>query len=338
MAADSGYRAYRRCDHWREVNYKQPAGCSKKAQNDRMAPKSLDRIQVREDDLMGWIESIQKAIEYIEDHITDDLSIEQIAKEANASVFHFQRTFSILTNMSIGEYSRKRRLTLAAKELQDSGIKVIDIALKYGYDTPEAFAKAFRKQHGIAPSDVRKGNVSLKSYNRLTIQVTLKGVDPMKYKLIEKESFQVAGVKRTYSTANNEQNKLIPRFWEDVHADGTNDRLAALTNGEIEGILGVCVAGEEEDCSQMIDYWIAASFQGDAPEGLDILNIPASKWAVFEVHGPMPAAMQNAWKQIFSEWFPSHSYRHAGTPEFEYYPHEDPYQPDAYSEIWIPIK
>lgn len=286
---------------------------------------------------MGWVESLQKAIDYIEEHLLENIAIENIAKQANVSPFHFQRTFSILTDISIGEYIRRRRLSLAAQELAHTSSKIIEIALKYGYDTPEAFTKAFRRQHGIAPSQVRNYNGMLNSYNRLMIQVSLKGAEPMKYKVVEKESFQVVGVKREFSGANGENLIGIPKMWDDVHADGTNDLLVRLNNGEIKGVLGVCMAKPNTQ-PQLIDYWIATDFKGDVPEGLLQLEIPATKWGVFEVHGAMPVAMQKAWKQIFSEWFPSSHYEHAGSPELEVYSDGDPWSPDYYSEIWIPVK
>ncbi|CRK82110.1 AraC family transcriptional regulator [Neobacillus massiliamazoniensis] len=286
---------------------------------------------------MGWVESLQKAIDYIEEHLLENITIENIAKQANVSPFHFQRTFSILTDISIGEYIRRRRLSLAAQELAHTSSKIIEIALKYGYDTPEAFTKAFRRQHGITPSQVRNYSGMLNSYNRLMIQVSLKGAEPMKYKVLEKESFQVVGVKREFSGANGENLSGIPKMWDDVHADGTNDLLVSLNNGEIKGVLGVCV-GKPNTQPQLIDYWIATDFKGDVPEGLLQLEIPAAKWGVFEVHGAMPDAMQKAWKQIFSEWFPSSHYEHAGSPELEVYSDGDPWSPDYYSEIWIPVK
>lgn len=286
---------------------------------------------------MGWIEAIQRTIEYMEENLLEDISIERIAKQANSSVFHFQRTFSLLTDISVGEYLRRRRLTLAAYELAETDNKIIDLAYKYGYDTPEAFSKAFRRQHGLKPSEVRKNVGKLKTYNRLIIQVSLKGAEPMNFKIIEKESFQVVGVKREYSCVNDENLKGIPQFWNDVHADGTNNLLAKLNNGEIKGVLGVCVDKRATDPDKM-DYWIATDYKGDLPESLQTLEIPSSKWGVFEVHGPMPEAMQRTWKQIFSEWFPSNRYEHAGTPDLEVYPFENPTKPDYYSEIWIPLK
>lgn len=286
---------------------------------------------------MGWVESIQKAIDYMEEHLLEDISIESIAKQANTSAFHFQRTFAILTDMSIGEYLRRRRLTLAAQELATTNTKVIDLSYKYGYDTPEAFTKAFRKQHGITPSEARKNVGKLHSYNRLMIKVSLKGAEPMKYKIIEKEEFRVVGVMKEFSVVNGENHKEIPKMWDEVHANETISLLENLNNGEVKGILGVCDFNGNPD-KQKLNYWVAADSTSDTNEGLQSLVIPASKWGVFEVHGPMPDAIQNVWKQIFSEWFPSNQYEHAGTPELEVYSDGDPQSPDYYSEIWIPLK
>ena len=159
----------------------------------------------------------------------------------------------------------------------------------------------------------------------------------MNYKIIEKESFKVVGVKREFSCVNGENMVQIPKMWDDVHQDGTNDLLFQLNNGEIKGVLGVCV-DKRDSQSQLMDYWIATNHTGDTPTGLLELDIPASKWGVFEVHGAMPDAMHNAWKQIFSEWFPSNHYVHAGAPDLEVYTNGNPSSPDYYSEIWIPLK
>jgi AraC family transcriptional regulator len=286
---------------------------------------------------MAWVESLQRAIDYMEEHLLEELSIEDIAKQAHVSEFHFQRTFTILTDISVGEYLRRRRLTLAAQELSNTDSRILDIALKYGYDTPEAFSKAFRRQHGLTPSQARNHIGKLKSYNRLTIQVTLKGAEPMKYKIIERESFHVVGVKREFSCVNGENQIEITKMWRDVHADGTNDLLFKLNNGEFKGVLGVCVDKRDKQ-AQLMDYWIATEHIGSTPEGLMTLELPASKWGVFEVHGPMPDAIQKVWKQIFTEWFPSSHYEHAGTPDLEVYGPGDAWGPDYYSEIWIPLK
>ncbi|MGC8230259.1 GyrI-like domain-containing protein [Pseudobacillus badius] len=285
---------------------------------------------------MAWIESLQRAIDYMEENLLEDISIDDIARKANSSGFHFQRTFSLLTDISVGEYLKRRRLTLAANELCRTNAKVIDVALKYGYRTPEAFTKAFRRQHGISPREARKLTGKLKSYNRLTIQVRLKGADPMQYKVANKESFEVIGIKQTFPYANSENLVGIPKMWEKVNRDGTSGVLISKNNGPVKGILGVCVDKNNEE--KQMDYWIASASDEEASEELSKLEIPASKWVIFEVHGAMPDAMQSAWKKIFSEWFPSSGYEHAGTPDLEVYTFGDISSPDYYSEIWIPVK
>ncbi|MDQ0428931.1 AraC family transcriptional regulator [Planomicrobium stackebrandtii] len=284
---------------------------------------------------MGWVESLQRAIDYMEEHMEDPVTIDQIAKQANSSVFHFQRTFSILTDCSVAEYLRRRRLTLAAQELSATDRKIIDIAYKYGYDTPEAFAKAFRRQHGVTPSEARKNLGKLQAFNRLVIQVNLKGVDPMKYRIVEKESFQAVGMKREFSLSNGENMAGIPQMWQELNQAGTSSTIAQLNDGDIKGLLGICA--DYQDGGTM-DYWIAAESTASVPEGFSRLEVPASKWGVFEVHGAMPDAMPKVWKQIFSEWFPSNQYENAGTAELEVYPEGDPYSEDYVSEIWIPLK
>jgi AraC family transcriptional regulator len=287
---------------------------------------------------IAWVESLQKAIEYMEEHLFDDITVESIAHQANASTFHFQRTFSILTDITVADYLRQRRLTLAAEELIRTDNKIIDFAYKYGYDTPEAFSKAFRKQHGVSPRDARKGLGKLQSYNRLSIQVSLKGADPMNYRIVERDGFEVVGIKREFQLGHSEENIVgIPKFWDEVNTDGTCDLLSTLINGELKGILGLCVDTSDLE-SKVMDYWVAVEHKGDVPKQFERLEIPTSKWAVFEVHGAMPHAMQDAWKKIFSEWFPSSGYKHAGTPDLEVYTGGNPSSPDYYSEIWIPVK
>jgi AraC family transcriptional regulator len=288
---------------------------------------------------MAWIESLQKAIDYMEDHILEPITIEEIAQQANASSFHFQRTFSILTDITVGDYLRRRRLTLAAQELSRTNGKIIDVAFKYGYDTPEAFSKAFSRQHGVTPSEARKTIGKFTSYNRLVIQVSLKGAEPMQYHFVDKEAFQITGIKQGFSSTNGENLIGIPKMWAEVNQNGIDDQLFQLNNDVIPGVLGVCVDHRNTPSGTDMDYWIATTYDGTAPEGFSSLEIPAAKWVVFEVRGPMPDAMQNAWKQIFSEWFPTSGYTHAsGIPEMEVYSKEDPSSPDLYSEIWIPIQ
>ncbi|MGC5772170.1 AraC family transcriptional regulator [Paenibacillus pabuli] len=281
---------------------------------------------------MNWMESLQIAIQYMEDHLLENMTIEQISAQAHISPFHFQRTFSLLTDVTVAEYIRRRRLTLAANELIQSDHKIIDLAHKFGFDTPESFSKAFRRQHGITPSEARKNSTSATSYNRLVIQWSLKGAEPMNYKLVEQAEFTLVGIKQAFSYVDGENIRGIAKMWQEAYTSGTEDRLFELNNGEIRGLLGVCVDQNEIQEKQM-EYWIATAYEGEVPNGLLSFTVPASKWSIFEVQGPMPESMQSLWKQIITEWFPSNPYEHAGIPELEVYP--GPNQPP---QIWIPIK
>ncbi|TFD93592.1 AraC family transcriptional regulator [Jeotgalibacillus sp. R-1-5s-1] len=286
---------------------------------------------------MNWIQSLQASIDYIEDHLLEELPTERIAQQANVSPFHFQRMFTLLTNMPVGEYIRKRRLTLAAHEIVRDQIKIIDAAYKFGYDTPEAFSKAFKKQHGLSPREAKSGSGKLKYYNRLVIQVTLEGEKAMNVEMIEKGAIRLTGVKREVSMENGENTREIPKLWQEVNQDGTTAELVAMNDGEIKGVLGVCVDKSSER-PYLLDYWVAASHNGEGNERFEKLELPPSKWAVFGVKGAMPHAIQGMWKRIYSEWFPVSGYKHAGTPDLEVYPDGDPMSEDYYCEIWIPVK
>ncbi|PYZ97686.1 AraC family transcriptional regulator [Alteribacter lacisalsi] len=283
---------------------------------------------------MQWVDSLRRMIEYIEETLPYPVSVEEAAKAAHVSPAHLQRAFSVLTGVSVGEYVRRRRLTIAAEDLSRGTERIIDVAYKYGYETPESFAKAFRRQHGITPKEAKLPGASLACYNRLVIQVSLKGEEMMKYSIVEREGFSVTGIKRKFSIENNAQQAEIPKLWGEVNSNGTSEKLFDLNNGQINGILGVCEDRED----QSIDYWVATEYEGAVPDGFEKLVIPASTWAVFEVHGPMPDAMQQAWERIISEWLPSSRYELTGTSSFEMYTNDDPDSPDLYSEIWIPVK
>lgn len=285
---------------------------------------------------MNWMEALHQSIDYLERHLESQIKVEEAAAEANVSVFHFQRIFLVLTDMSVMEYVRRRRLTLAAQELALTDVRVIDVALKYGYETPESFAKAFKRQHGMSPSEARTSQKGFTSYNRLVISVKLKGAFPMKVRIEERPAFPIIGVKREFSCENGENTREIPKMWGEVHQNGVNDELASMNNGEVKGMLGVCRMMDSS--TSTMEYWIATSYEGETfSERYERLEIPAATYAVFEVVGPMPEAIQSMWEKIYSEWFPSSAYRPSGSAEMEVYTHDDATKADYYSEIWIPI-
>lgn len=284
---------------------------------------------------MEWLTRMQDALTYIEDHMTEPFGIEEVARAAYASPFHFQRMFRMLTGVSVGEYVRRRRLTLAAQELAVQQAKVLDVALKYGYESPEAFAKAFRKAHGIAPSAAREQDARLKAYPRLTFHLSLKGDQDMDYRIVNREAFTVTGKKIVCTHVDGENLRQIPAFWQQCHADGTSDRLVELGGGQHD-LLGICADMSPEGDS--FSYWIAVEADRPDEAGLSMRVIPAATWAVFTSVGPMPGAIQAVWQRIYQEWFPATGYEHTGGPDFEFYPPGDPASADYRSEVWIPVQ
>ncbi|MDT3425096.1 AraC family transcriptional regulator [Paenibacillus forsythiae] len=283
---------------------------------------------------MEWLNRMKDALEYMERHMTEPVNMEDIARAACSSPFHFQRMFNLLTGVTVAEYIRKRRLTLAAQELAMTPARVLDVALKYGYDSPEAFAKAFRKAHGLTPSAAREPGAVLKAFPRLSFHLSLKGDKEMDYRIVNKEAFTVVGKTMKTSCRDGENLRRIPQFWLECNKDGTYDKLLELGGG-IHDLLGICADMNHEQ--ETLTYWIAVENDEPTPDGYSSIVIPAATWAVFTSVGPMPGAIQSVWARIFQEWFPGTGYEHSGGPEFELYPPGDPASEDYRCEIWIPV-
>lgn len=291
---------------------------------------------------MGWVECIGEAIGYIEDNITGELTIEKIAKRVSISPFYFQKGFAMLCGFTVGEYIRERRLALAGSELVSTDEKIIDIALKYGYDSPDSFTKAFTRFHGVTPTAVRKGGAMIKSFAPLKIKFTLKGGYAMNYRIMEKDSFTVMGASRefTYDDAKTG----IPMFWSELHQPGKKRAVC--------GMYGICIddkIGSDKDDNMGADkfeYLIADNYNPavEIAEGFVTRTIPAHTWAVFPCRGSMPQVLQNANKAIFSEWLPNcKDFEIAAGYNIEMYNDPSRYakgtqDENYYSEIWIPVK
>lgn len=275
----------------------------------------------------GWTEGIQNAVQYIEDNLTEDLQIENIAAKAYVSAFHFQRIFSVLCGFTVSEYIRMRRLTLAAQELSLSDGKVIDIAIKYGYDSHDSFTRAFTKFHGISPKAAKQKGAKLKSFAPLRIQLTLKGGTMMEYKIVEKAAFTIMGRARMFSTDTSYQE--IPKFWDEHYRTG---------GGEfVGGMFGVCMDSDEKN----FEYLIADNYNPclEIPACCVTREIPAGTWAVFPCKGALPKALQDVNTKIWSEWLPNcKEYRLSGNYNIEMYTPPAEKSEDTYSEIWVPVK
>lgn len=286
---------------------------------------------------MDWLTGIQNAINYVEEHLTEDIDYEEVAKEAACSNFYFQRIFGILCGISLGDYIRNRRLTLAGDELSATDTKVIDIALKYGYESAESFTRAFSRFHGVTPSEAKKDGSKLKSFSRLSVKITLSGGSVMNYKIIEKEAFDIIEKIETHSVEDAENAKSIPDFWTRSHNDGTVKKLYDTTTDRTY-IFGVCYGNLSEN-AKTFDYSIAAKCDENTavPKGFKKNTIPARTWAVFECKGAMPNAMQDMWHKIVSEFFPTSSYKPTYEMDIEAYSEGKMSDSDYYSEIWIPV-
>ena len=282
---------------------------------------------------MEWLEGMNAAIDYIEDNLDQEIDYTKAAKIACSSPFHFQRMFSFVTGMGLGEYIRQRRMTLAAFDLLNGNEKVIDIALKYGYQSPTAFTRAFSNVHGVVPSVVRVHGIPLKSFPRITFRVSVVGGKEMKYRIEEKPAMRFVGRKETVSNVGGINFIRIPKIWEEVDQNGTFDKIMSLSNQAPKGVVGICAGF----CDTEFDYYVASATDQPVPETMDELTVPEGLWVIFTCIGPMPDAIQAVWKQIYSEWFPSSGYEHAGIAEIEWYSEGDGASADYLSEIWIPI-
>lgn len=291
---------------------------------------------------MDWIKSLQNAIDYIENHLTEEIEIEEVAKIANSSPFNFQRVFSILCNLTLGEYIRNRRLSLAGSELASTDQKVIDIALKYGYESPESFTRAFVRFHKITPSQVKKNGGALKSFSKLSVKLILDGGSYMDYRIEKHDEFKIISKKKYFPIVDmGETQKEIPKFWDKCNKDNTVNTLLNkyLDKNSIfkDAIIGICF--ETSDKKNEFPYGIGVGYNGNKVENnFEIDTIPALNWAKFKCIGPMPTALQTLLKNIYSEFFPSSEYKPSGGYYLEVYPEGDISANEYESEIWISVE
>jgi len=282
---------------------------------------------------MEWLSWLNEAMAYIEEHLCGELKVEKLAQIARCSSYHFQRMFSYLADIPLSEYIRRRKMTLAAVDLQ-RGAKVIDVALKYGYDSPTAFNRAFQSVHGVSPSDARKNGVVLKAYPPISFRITIKGVSEMNYRIEKKGAFRIVGVKEHYTGGSDESFAKVPLFWQRANAEGITKKLYSMINREPHGIMGVCTWTSKQE----LDYYIAVAGDGEVLEGMHEFTIPECTWAIFECVGPMPEAIQNLYKRIISEWLPSSGYVYANAPDIELYFDGDMDSEDYRCEVWVPVE
>ena len=274
---------------------------------------------------MEWTQAIREAVRYMEQHLLENVSADDVAAAVHMSSFYFQKGFRLMSGYTVGEYLRNRRLYLAALDLL-SGEKVIDAAVRYGYDTPESFSKAFRRFHGVLPAQVKQRRASIRPFLPLKIEVSVKGGSEMDYTVEKMDAITVIGVHRQFNTDNALE--AIPKYWDEVIENEKDAIYAKLGVRCNVGRYGLCVDNVD---GKTFTYWIAGDYDGGAvPPGLDVWEVPENIWAKFDSSG----ALQRINTQIFTEWLP-------GNPEWEIaadYNLEIYHGDDIHTEIWIPVK
>lgn len=279
---------------------------------------------------MEWITRLNNVINYIEEHLSDTLDYDEIAKLSCTSTYHFQRMFAYMADVPLSEYIRRRRMSKAAVDLQNSKDKIVDIALKYGYDSPTAFNRAFQSVHGIAPSLVRTDGVPLKAYPPISFKITIKGAEEMEYRIEKKDAFRIVGISEPLYHEIEKNFEIVPKMWQKAAVDGTIPRLAAMMDGKIMGMLGISVCNEEENWK----YFIATATNQPIEDGFEEYTIPAATWAIFAGSG-VGISIQELEKRIISEWLPTSGYEYGNAPDVEVYINPDPQ--NAVFEVWIPV-
>ncbi|MFI1245259.1 GyrI-like domain-containing protein [Streptomyces anulatus] len=284
------------------------------------------------------LERLNDAMEYVEAHLGERIEVAELARIAMTSEYHFRRMFSALAGLPLSEYIRRRRMTVAGAEVLGAPDRtLLDVAVRYGYDTGEGFARAFRAVHGIGPGEARRGGAVLRSQQRLTFRLVVEGSTAMQYKLVEKDAFRVVGRKARVPLIHEGPNPAIAEFIRGIGREEL-DRIAALSDQDPAGIVGV---SDQLDPSRAegteLDYYHGVVSGSEPPEGLDSLSVPAGTWAVFTNEGAFPQALQYLWRDVFTQWFPSNPYASRPGPEIlRVRLTEEGKRAEA--ELWIPVE
>ncbi|MCC0096639.1 AraC family transcriptional regulator [Streptomyces flavotricini] len=281
------------------------------------------------------LDRLNQAMEHIERHLDQAIEADELARIAATSEYHLRRMFSALAGMPLSQYVRRRRLTLAGAEVLAGRATLLDIAVRYGYGSGEAFARAFRAMHGIGPGEARRTGAELSSQSRMAFRLTIEGSSSMRYRIVDKQAFTVAGPKARVPLVHAGPNQAIMDFVRRIDPR-TLESLEKLSDQEPYGIVAVC---DDLDPSRAegteLDYYQAVVTSA-APEGTTSLAVPPGTWAVFTTTGPMPQAVQELWRDVFTEWFPSNGYRSRSGPEILRVRPSDETEVEA--ELWLPVE
>ncbi|WP_240137768.1 AraC family transcriptional regulator [Streptomyces sp. MUM 178J] len=282
------------------------------------------------------LERLNEAMQHVEEHLDGQIDAAELARIAVTSEYHFRRLFSALAGMPLSEYVRRRRLTVAGAEVLAGERTLLDVAVRYGYGSGEAFARAFRAVHGVGPREARRTGAALRSQQRLSFRLVVEGSSSMRYRIVEREEFRVVGKRARVPLVHEGLNPAIVEFVRGIDQE-TIQQITALSDQEPAGVLQV---SDKVDYSRAegteLDYYHGVVTYTDPPEDLDALAVPAGTWAVFQDSGPFPQSLQHLWRDVFTQWFPSNPYESRPGPEMlRVVPSQDWDRADA--ELWIPV-
>lgn len=283
---------------------------------------------------MEWLENLSEAIQYIENHLDEEISYEEAARIACCSTYYFQRMFSYVAGIPLSEYIRRRRMTQAAFELNQGSCKVLDVALKYGYTSPTSFHRAFQSVHGITPAAAKKLGAPLHAYPAISFSIQITGGSAMPYHLREHKPFRIVGIRIPLQENMEENQRRIPMFWQEILQGSQFTDLCALADLAEKSIMGISVY---EDPAH-IYYYIGVESTQEVPEGMFELHLPSALWAVFVNEGRMKEDVQEVFRRFYTEWLPFSGYEYARIPDLEVYPIYKDKPLNGHSEVWIGIR
>jgi AraC family transcriptional regulator len=287
---------------------------------------------------------LNAALDELERRLADrpgeDPDVAALARVAATSEYHVRRMFSALAGMPLGEYVRRRRATLAAAAVVAGREPLLDVAVRFGYGSTEAFGRAFRAVHGVLPGEARRTGATLSGQQRLSFRVVVEGSSVMEYRVVQSGRFRLVGARARVPLVHQGLNPSIVDFLRGLPAE-VRERVGSLSDGEPAGPLNVSDGlGSDRAEGTELDYWFAAARHGEhaaVEEGLDSLDVPEGSWAVFSVTGPFPAVVQELWRDVFTQWFPSNPWRSRPGPEMLRNELSDD-GATTRAELWIPVE
>nr|WP_202121279.1 AraC family transcriptional regulator [Streptomyces sp. BA2] len=285
----------------------------------------------------GVLERLNQAMEHIEARLDQRIDVADLARTAVTSEYHFRRLFSALAGMPLSEYIRRRRLTVAGAEVLAGERTLLEVAVRYGYSSGEAFARAFRGMHGVGPGEARRDGATLRSQPRMSFRLIVEGSSSMQYRVVDRDEFRVVGRKARVPLVHEGMNPAIAEFIRGIGQE-TLGRIESLSDQEPQGIVSVSDGLDPSRAEGTeLDYWHGVVSRAEAPDDMDVLTVPAGAWAVFESEGPFPQTLQYLWRDVFTQWFPSNPYQSRPGPEIlRTRLSDDGTRADA--ELWIPVE